>query len=169
MSDPKPDLGTFEGHPVLSTAIELPSLAGGLRQAVDVNGGAPIHKGETGYVLVKFEGAKTRFDPVANTDGYQRVDVPKVESVALVEGEAVEKLMADHVAAVAARVAEEQRKKDEEAGTQRIPGTAPYPEDGDDGSTIGGGGDPADADGDGEPWPDDPDHVPGPSDPPEQA
>lgn len=161
MSDPKPDLGTFEGHPVLSTAIELPSLAGGLRQAVDVAGGAPIHKGETGYVLVKFEGAKTRFDPVANTDGYQRVDVPKVESVALVEGEAVEKLMADHEEAVEKRRAEEQRRKDEEQGTPRIPGTEPYPTDADgDGDQIDGGGDPADPDA--EPWPDDPDVVPGP-------
>ena len=26
-------LGEFEGHPILSSAVELPSLAGGLREA----------------------------------------------------------------------------------------------------------------------------------------
>lgn len=167
MSD-TPDLGTFEGHPVLSTAMELPSLAGGLREAIDVAGGAPIHKDEEGYLLVKFKGNKTRFDPVKDTNGYKRVDIPTVPSVAIVEGEAVERLMADHEAAVGRRRAEEQRQKDEEQGTPRIPGTEPYPTDADDdGEQIDGGGDPADPDA--EPWPDDPDEVPGPSDPPEQA
>lgn len=153
MSDETPVLGTHKGHPILSTAIELPSLAGGLRDAVAVAGAEPLDVDEVRYLLVKTVGTgKTRYDPVKNTDGFQEVDIPRVEGVSIVEGASVEGMMAEHEAAVAARKAEEQRQKDEENGTPRIPGTEPYPTDADDDDTI-----------------DDADHVPGPTDEPEQA
>lgn len=132
-------LGEFEGHPILSSAVELPSLAGGLREAAEVQGGRIIPKDEEAFLLVKVKGNKTRFDPVKNTDGYQRVDIPAVEGLTFVEGAAFEKAIADHAAAVEAHRLERQREREEREGTQRIPGTEPWPTGEDDGLPDGPG------------------------------
>lgn len=129
--------GTFEGHPVLSSAVELPSLSGGLREAAEVQGGKIIQKDEEGYLLVKYRGAKTRFDPVKNTDGFQRVDIPAVEALAFVSGAAFEKAIARHDEALEKKRLREQKEKEAAAGTQRVPGTEPWgPDDGDDGDGL---------------------------------
>lgn len=138
-TEDKLDLGTFEGRDVLSHAIELPSLAGGLREASEVHGSGPIPRGERRFILIEVEGAKTRFDPVKNTDGFQRVDIPRVEGLTFVEGEAFQKAIADHKAAVEAKRLEEQREREEREGTQRIPGTEPWPSGEDDGLPDGPG------------------------------
>lgn len=133
--------GEFEGRPILSHALELPSLAGGLREAAEVNGSRIIRRGEEAYLLIHVTGNKTRFDPVKNTDGFQRVDIPSVESLTFVEGPAFEKAIADHREAVEAARLEKLRREEAEKGVQRMPGTEPWPadEDADDGLPDGPG------------------------------
>lgn len=133
--------GEFEGRPILSHALELPSLAGGLREAAEVSGSRIIRKDDEAYLLIHVKGNKTRFDPVKNTDGFQRVDIPSVESLTFVEGAAFEKAIADHKAAVEAKRLADQQAAEAEKGVQRVPGTEPWPtdEDGDDGLPDGPG------------------------------
>ena len=133
--------GEFEGRPILSHAVELPSLAGGLREAAEVSGSRVLRKGEESYLLIHVVGNKSRFDPVKNTEGFQRVDIPQVESVVFVEGEAFEKAVAEHSAAVEEMRLQRQREAEEAKGVQRVPGTGPWPtdEDADDGLPDGPG------------------------------
>jgi len=118
--------GSFEGRPVLSAAIELPSLAGGLREAAEVSGGRAIHFEEEGYLLIKFKGNKTRFDPVKNTGGVQRVDIPLVEGLAFVEGKTYEAAIERQSKALEKHRLREQKEAEAAAGTQRVPGTEPW-------------------------------------------
>lgn len=139
MADEEEGLGEFEGRPVLSAAVELPSLAGGLREAAEVQGGTLIHRGDTVYILIKATGAKTRFDPVKNTDGFQRVDIPVVEGLAFVSGKAFEAAIDRQNKAIEKNRLAKQKEKEAAQGVQRVPGTEPWegddglPEDDDDG------------------------------------
>lgn len=142
--------GEFEGRPVLSAAVELPSLAGGLREAAEVAGGRAIHHGEEGYLLIKYRGNKTRFDPVKNTEGFQRVDIPQVEGVAFVEGKTYEKAIERQAAELEKKRLREQKEAEAAKGVQRVPGTEPWGDgeegdgdalDGLDGQEDGGDGD----------------------------
>lgn len=130
--------GEFEGRPVLSAAIELPSLAGGLREAAEVSGGRAIHHGEEGYLLVKFRGNKTRFDPVKNTEGFQRVDIPLVEGVAFVEGKTYERAIERQAAELEKLRLRQQKEAEAAKGVQRVPGTEPWPGDEDDADGLPG-------------------------------
>lgn len=145
MTEPS-DLGEFEGHKILSTALELPSLAGGLREALEAQGGRIISKDEEAILLVKVKGAKTRFDPVKNTDGYQRVDIPSVEGLVFVEGDAYEQALIEQEERLEALRLQKIKDKDEAAGTQRVPGTEPWPTGEDDGLPDGPGEDDPDPD-----------------------
>ena len=125
--------GSFEGRPVLSAAIELPSLSGGLREAAEVSGGRAIHFEEEGYLLIKYRGNKTRFDPVKNTQGVQRVDIPLVEGVAFVEGKTYEKAIERQATELEKMRLRQQKEAEAAAGTQRVPGTEPWGTDDEDG------------------------------------
>lgn len=135
-NDDKNDLGTFEGHPVLSHAIELPSLAGGLREAAEVVGSQPIHKGERRVIVIEVEGNKTRFDPVKNTDGFQRVDIPKVETLTFAETALVADVLARHREAAEELRLQKMQEAEAEAGVQRVPGTEPWAEGDEDGDDL---------------------------------
>ena len=144
MTETEHDLGTFEGHPVLSHAIELPSLAGGLREAAEVAGSSPIRMGERRVIIIEVEGNKTRFDPVKNTNGFQRVDIPKVETLTFTELDVVQQALQAHREKAEALRLEKQKAAEAEAGVQRVPGTEPWAdgdEDGDDLPTDGFGDD----------------------------
>lgn len=93
--------GEFEGRPVNSTAVELPSLAGGLRDASEVEGGRVIKAGDEAYILIKVTGAKTRFQAEKDDEeAFMRVDIPKVDGLMFVEGEDFRAAIAAHQAKV---------------------------------------------------------------------
>jgi hypothetical protein len=58
-----PKLKAFEGLPVTSAGVEIPSAGGGLRDALRVDP-VELHKGETVFVVLQCEVGKVRFDPV---------------------------------------------------------------------------------------------------------
>lgn len=121
MSDPAPaptvvDLGTFEGAPVTRAGVEIPSAAGGLREAMKVEPRI-LHQGDEGYLVIKYVVQKVRFDPLKKDepDGDQeRVHVLQAESATFIADELVEKRMAEHEEKVA-------RHREAEKGTQRLP------------------------------------------------
>jgi hypothetical protein len=73
----RPHATPFEGRDVFRTAIEIPSLAGGLREATDFEGGE-WSVAEVIPVVVLARVKKVRFDRVRDTDGLRRVHVCEV-------------------------------------------------------------------------------------------
>jgi len=83
-------LGQFEGSDVLKVGIEIPSAAGGLREAMKF---APVvlHKGDEVYVLLKTNVTKIRFDPITDTEAVARVHILDAEEATFVDGKFAEK------------------------------------------------------------------------------
>ena len=95
-------LTPFEGDPVVATGIEVPGLSGGLNDALRVDP-IELHKDEETVLVVKCSVKKIRFDPVKDTDSWERVHIMRVSEVAIVDEAAV------------AEILETQRKRIEEA------------------------------------------------------
>jgi hypothetical protein len=103
------DLGEFEGHPVLSSAFELPRAGGGLNAAIGIDN-LLLHHGDEGYLVIHYGTAKVRFDPIKDTDGVQRVHTLNLLMAAQIDGDYVQDAL------------EKQRIRVEEAsGVTRIP------------------------------------------------
>lgn len=136
----------WEGQTITGVAFELPGLAGGLRDAVKVNGGEPIARGQKRFLLLEVVGSKTRFDP-SKDDEHEcvRVDILGLAGASFVGGQTFERAMAKHHKEVDRLRLAEQRAKEEAKGVQRVPGTEPWEDEDDD---AGSDGDPADADAD---------------------
>lgn len=107
MTKPTPaaELSTFEGKPVLSTGIEIPGAAGGLRESLAVD---PFegHKGQRVLVLLETTVDKLRFDPVKDTDGWKRVHILAVDLGMVVDPQDVEAMLAAQRERIAAHKAE---------------------------------------------------------------
>lgn len=111
-------LDDFEGQQVLAAGIEIPGAAGGLREALGVDP-VQLHKGDEVFVLLRCTTDKVRFDPVKDTAGLRRVHILAVEEGMLVDGE----LVAEHLAASRARIAEAKLAKEaaEKGGVIQFP------------------------------------------------
>ena len=80
------DLGEFEGAKVLSVGIEIPSVAGGLREALKIDPQV-MHRDDEVMVLLRCKVGKLRFDPVKDTQGVQRVHVLNTTEATIVDGD----------------------------------------------------------------------------------
>ena len=69
----------FEGKEVLSSGIEIPNAAGGLRAALRIHP-QEFHHGERRWVVLEVVVGKVRFDPVPKTSGLERVHVFAAEA-----------------------------------------------------------------------------------------
>ena len=103
-------LSPFEGRDVVSTGVEMPGAAGGLRAALEVDP-AEWHHGEVVHVVLECRVAKVRFDPRKGAeDRLERVHVLGVENATTVEEKLVRKVL------------DQQAKRIEEArGIQQLP------------------------------------------------
>lgn len=82
-------LQSFEGRPVRSVGIEIPSAAGGLREAMKIEP-QEFHHGERVFVVLECDVAKVRFDPLGDdTDDLRRVHVFAAESAVIVDEDLV--------------------------------------------------------------------------------
>lgn len=104
-------LGSFEGTPVVGTGIEIPSAAGGLRDALKIDPQV-LHKGQRVMVLLDCEVGKIRHDPVKDSDEWNRVHILATNGATIVDGDVFDEALA----AQADRIA---RAKDAESGQQR--------------------------------------------------
>lgn len=87
------DLGKFEGAEVLGVGIEIPSAAGGLRDALRIDP-LVMHRNEERLVLLRCTVGKIRFDPVKDTKGVTRVHVLDTSEATIVDGEVFEQALA---------------------------------------------------------------------------
>lgn len=106
------DLGSFEGDEVLAVGIEIPSAAGGLREALAID---PIvmHRDEEVMVLLKCKVQKLRHEPVKDTQGWRRIHILETTDATIVDGTE----FAEALDAQAERI---QRHKDAASGQGRI-------------------------------------------------
>lgn len=103
-------LGDFEGDPVSEVGIEIPSAAGGLREALAIDP-VVMHKDDESMVLLRTKVKKIRHEPVKDSDAWRRVHVLETTSATIVDGDVFEE-------ALAAQAERIQRAK--EAGQMRI-------------------------------------------------
>lgn len=106
-------LGEFEGALILSTGIEIPNAAGGLRESLKID---PLimHKDDERLVLLRTTVGKIRFDPIKDSEGVTRIHVLTTTEATIVEGDVFEqalKLQAEKI----------QLAREEAEGTQRLP------------------------------------------------
>lgn len=103
------DLGNFEGKKVLATSLAVTNTGDGLSEALAVDPQI-LHQGDRGAILLEYEVAKVRFDPVKDTHGLTRVHILKAKTGTLLDlEEAAERL-------------EEQRRRIAEAtGQEELP------------------------------------------------
>lgn len=83
------DLTDFEGLPVRQVGIEVPGVAGGLRDAIKIDP-QEFHQGDEGYLTLRWKVGKVRFEPIDKEDpagDQRRVHVFNVLSAAIVDGE----------------------------------------------------------------------------------
>lgn len=104
-------LGSFEGTPVAGTGIEIPSAAGGLRDALKIDPQV-LHKGQRVMVLLDCEVGKIRHDPVKDSEEWNRVHILATNGATIVDGDVFDE-------ALAAQAERIQRAKDNESGQQR--------------------------------------------------
>jgi len=79
---------SFEGREVVGSGVELPGASGGLNKALAVNA-IEWHHGHKGTLVIEYEVAKVRFEPVGDTQALQRVHVCKVLGAAEVDSDLV--------------------------------------------------------------------------------
>lgn len=83
------ELTPFEGLPVRQVGIEVPGVAGGLRDAIKIEP-QEFHQGDEGYLTLRWKVGKVRFEPIDKEDpggDQRRVHVFNVLSAAIVDGE----------------------------------------------------------------------------------
>lgn len=93
------DLGEFEGSTVLSVGIEMPSAAGGFQDALKIDP-VVLHKDQRVLVLLDCTVGKIRFDPVKDTNGWQRVHVLRTVGATIVDGDVYDQALADQREAI---------------------------------------------------------------------
>lgn len=75
------ELEPFEGLPVIQSKIEIPSAAGGLRDAMKIEPRA-WRKGDTTFVLMECTVGKVRFDPVTDDETGPQARVHVLHAIA---------------------------------------------------------------------------------------
>lgn len=97
-------LGEFEGRDVLQIAVEVTNAGDGLSKSMAVLP-LTLDLGDEGYIVLKYEVAKIRFEEVKDTDALKRVQVLRASAATLVDDEVipiVEKLIDEQAARVQA-------------------------------------------------------------------
>ena len=79
-----PELGDFEGKPVLVTSVAVTNAGDGLSAALGVDPQI-LHQGDRGAILLEFEVSKVRFEPVKDTNGLNRVHILKASTGTLLD------------------------------------------------------------------------------------
>lgn len=108
-------LDDFEGRAVRQVGIEIPGVAGGLREAVKIDP-QQFSQGEEGYIALHWTCAKVRFEPIDRDDpggDQRRVHVFAVDEAAIIDGD----LVAGHLAEQRERIA---LAKEQAAGIARL-------------------------------------------------
>lgn len=99
-------LQSFEGRAVRTVGIEIPSAAGGLREAMKIEP-QEFHHGQKVFVVLECDVAKVRFDPLGDdTDDLRRVHVFAAEQAVIVD----EALVREHLDEQARRIDEAKRR-----------------------------------------------------------
>lgn len=83
-------LEAVDGEAVTELGIEIPGAAGGFRKPLDVDKTlldmlAPVKRGDTIFAVLQLSKSKFRFEDAKNHDGARRVDIFKVDGVAIVD------------------------------------------------------------------------------------
>lgn len=108
-------LADFEGLAVRQVGIEIPGVAGGLRDAVKIDP-QEFHQGDEGYIALNWRCVKVRFEPVDKDepDGDQRrVHVFEVQTAMIVD----ESIVGDQITAQRERI---RIAKEKAAGIARL-------------------------------------------------
>lgn len=94
---------------MLSTGLEIPGAAGGLRESLDID---PFegHSGERVVVVLDTTVGKIRFDPIKDTNGWKRVHVLDVGLGMVVDADLVEDMLARQRERIAEHKADEEAK-----------------------------------------------------------
>ncbi len=95
------DLGELDDLPVIAAGIELPSAAGGLRDALTIDPELFEH-GERAYVVLDVTMNKLKHNPITLEDpdgyeieGWERVHVFDVNGATFIDADAVKAALAD--------------------------------------------------------------------------
>lgn len=111
LTDEKFILEVYEGHDVVETAVEFPSLGGGFHESQKIDPRI-LHHGDTGYIVLAYETKKVRFDPVDKDEplgDLRRVHVLTATAATYSDDPKVARIIDQHRKIV-------QKRKDEEAG-----------------------------------------------------
>lgn len=103
------DLGNFEGKTVLATSVAVTNAGDGLSEALAVDPQI-LHQGDRGAILLEYEVAKVRFDPVKDTSGLTRVHILKAKTGTLLDLEEASE-----------RLDEQRRRIAEASGQEELP------------------------------------------------
>lgn len=85
-------LGDHEGKPIKQTTIEVRNIAGGLNKAAATNP-AIIKEGDKAFLVVEVVGKEHGFVPIEKGAAWERVNVTKAVTVAIVGEKLVEKVL----------------------------------------------------------------------------
>lgn len=113
MATHKKKLTEFDGRDVLQATLTITKTGDGLSKTMAIDP-AEFHIGEKLYVVMEVEVAKIRFDLIPDTEAFRRVHITEAGTVAIVDG-----------GVVADVLAQQQKKIEEAAGIERLPGTTP--------------------------------------------
>jgi hypothetical protein len=85
-------LEAVDGDAVTELGIEIPGAAGGFRKPLDVDTTLldmlkDVKKGDTVFCVLQLAKSKFRYEDAKNHDGLRRVDIFKVDGVALVDAD----------------------------------------------------------------------------------
>lgn len=90
-----PDLGEFEGCPIIGTKIDVPNIGGGFGMALDLDP-VVMHKGERVKILVDAEVVQIAFPPVKDSDDVYRLHRLSAVTATFVEGDVFEEALEAH-------------------------------------------------------------------------
>lgn len=105
-------LDDFEGAAVISSGVEIPNAAGGLRDAMKIEP-RQFHHGERVYLVLECDVSKIRFDPIKDSDDLARVHVFTAQHAVIVDADLVKAQLEEQKARIL-------KAKEEAAGIQRL-------------------------------------------------
>lgn len=105
-------LDDFEGASVISSGVEIPNAAGGLRDAMKIEP-RQFHHGEKVYLVLECDVAKVRFDPIKDSSDLARVHVFTAQHAVIVDADLVRAQLEEQKSRIL-------KAKEEAAGIQRL-------------------------------------------------
>lgn len=118
-----PALSDFEGERVLGAGIEIPSAAGGLREAMKIEP-QEFHGGQRLYVVLECVVDKLRHDPVVADGervGWRRIHIMAAENATFVDGDLVRTHLEDQAKRLADAREAAKRDQEKDQGVARLP------------------------------------------------